>query len=73
MQVSIEEFVKLPAKYIDLASEQDIFVSRGGQEIARITGVTTQKEQALAGLKRLRGILPDDIDLDQARMERILK
>ncbi len=73
LQITAEELASSPDKYLDLANEQDIYVTRNGKDIAKITGVMTPKMQAWEELKKLRGILPPDTDLDQIRMERILK
>lgn len=73
LQITAEELAKSPDKYLDMASEQDIYISRNGKDVARITGVMTPKKNAWEQLKKLRGILPPDTDIDQLRMERILK
>lgn len=71
MQISVEELAENAEKYVNLAKDNDIWISKNGRDIARLTGVETPKIRAANALK---GILAaQDVDLDKLRMERILK
>ena len=49
-----------------LAGEHDIFITKNGKRIAKITSAKPDK---VAAAKALFGILPADADLDDAREE----
>lgn len=71
MQISIEELAENTEKYVKLAEDVEVKISRNGQAVARLTGVETPKMKAA---KALKGILAGkDVDLDKLRMERIVK
>lgn len=71
MQISIEELAENTEKYVKLAEDMEVKISRNGQEVARLTGIETPKMKAARALK---GILAGkDVDLDKLRMERIIK
>ncbi|MDR1916666.1 MAG: type II toxin-antitoxin system prevent-host-death family antitoxin [Synergistaceae bacterium] len=68
MQISLSELKIEPGKYIDLADEQDIYVTKDGKPVARITSAKSGKVMAAHALF---GILPVDVDLDSAREDRL--
>jgi prevent-host-death family protein len=68
MQISLSELKIGAEKYIDLADEQDIYVTRDGKPVAKIISAKTDK---VAAAMSLFGILPHSVDLDSARMERL--
>jgi antitoxin (DNA-binding transcriptional repressor) of toxin-antitoxin stability system len=68
MHISLSELTTEPGKYIDLADKQDIYVTRGGKPVARITHAKSNKVVAALALF---GILPADSDLDAAREDRL--
>jgi prevent-host-death family protein len=68
MQISLSELTTELGKYIDLADKQDIYVTRGGKPVARITSAESSKVTAA---RALFGILPVDADLDAAREDRL--
>ena len=70
MQVSISELKTNIGKYINLAETQDIFITRNGKPAAKLTSA---KIDRVALMETLFGILPSDVDLNDARLERILK
>ena len=70
MQVSISELKTNIGKYINLAETQDIFITRNGKPAAKLTSAKIDK---VALMESLFGIIPSDFDLDEARLERILK
>ena len=68
MQVSVSELKANAGKYVSLASRQDVYVTKNGKRVARITSA---KKDRVAAAKALFGILPDDVDLNASREERI--
>lgn len=73
MQITVDELVENSDKYLNLIENQDIFITRDGQEIARLTKDLGHKRQALKALRNLKGIIPADVDLDAIRNERFQK
>lgn len=73
MQVAMEDFVKDPEKYVNMAKDNDIMLSRNGQDVARLTNVETPRMRAVRNLLNLKGILPANMDADAIREERLLK
>lgn len=67
MQITVEELTTNPDLYLNLLDEKDVFITRNGKSIAKLTGI--KPKQSIAD--SLFGILPADIDLDKARMERL--
>lgn len=55
-------------KYLALASKEDIYITKNGKSIAKLTN-TNQDKVEMA--KSLFGILPTDSSLEQAREERL--
>jgi hypothetical protein len=53
-----------------LVDKEDIYVTRNGKRVARITGARIDK---VVAAKALFGILPSDVDLVKARRERLSK
>lgn len=70
MIVTATELKTNLGKYLELAAKQDIFITKNGKNIARLTSPTVNK---LAVLDDLVGIIPEDenTDLDQLREERL--
>ena len=68
MLVSISELKTNPGKYAALADEQDIYITKNGKKVARLTSARHDKA---ASAKALFGILPGNVDLDAAREERL--
>jgi prevent-host-death family protein len=55
-------------KYLDLASEQEIVITRNGAAVARLIGVRA-REKSLS--EQLRGIVPANVDENAIKHERI--
>jgi len=55
-------------KYLELASGQEIVIAKNGQPVARLLGV---KETVSLLADRLAGLVPCDIDEDNAKAERL--
>lgn len=67
-QISVSELKTNAGKYVALAQTQDIFITKNGKLIARLT---TAKPDKVAAAKALFGILPSNVDLSEAREERL--
>jgi len=70
MQISVSELKANAGKYVELVDQEDIIITKNGKRIARLTSAKADK---MAALNALIGILPPNADLDQARMERLMK
>ena len=71
MRISIEELAENTEKYVNLAENKEIKITRNGRNVARLTGIETPKMKAA---KALKGILAGkDVELDKLKMERILE
>ena len=70
MFVTATEFKTNLGKYLEMARKQDIFITKNGKNIARLTSPTVNK---LAVLDSLVGIVPaDDVTDDETiREERL--
>lgn len=68
MQVSISELKSNLGKYISIADKQDIYITKNGKRVAKMT--SAQKNR-VAAAKALFGILPCDADPDGSRLERL--
>ena len=70
MQITATELKNNLGKYLALAEQEDIQITKNGHSIVKLS--STNKER----LKRVRsvyGTLSNDISLDQARMEMLSK
>ena len=72
MIVTATEFKTNLGKYLELAVSQDIFITKNGKNIARLTRPSVNK---LAVLDNLVGIVPQDDGLDEKaiREERLAR
>jgi prevent-host-death family protein len=68
MLVSLSELKTNPGKYVALADQQDIYITKNGRRVAKLTGARQDK---MSSARALFGILPGDLDLDGARAERL--
>jgi prevent-host-death family protein len=57
-------------KYLELASGQDIVITKNGAAVARLIGI---KETAAFLSDRLVGIIPSNIDEDTVKSERMAR
>lgn len=65
IKVSLSELKSHTGKYVDLAaSEKTVYITKRGRPIAKI--VSTAPD-----IMSLIGFLPSDVDLDEAREERL--
>lgn len=68
MQITATEFKNNIGKYLELAAEMDIYITKNGKSIAKLTN-TRQEKIEMA--KSLFGILPEDASIEQAKNERL--
>lgn len=62
MIITETEFEKNLDRYLDLAQDQDITITRNGREIARLTSPVVDR---LETLDHLVGMIPKDFELDE--------
>jgi prevent-host-death family protein len=69
-KISVTELKINAGKYVDMAQEQDIFITKNGKMVAKLVNAKADKA---AAAKALFGALPidADIDLDKIREERL--
>lgn len=72
MIVTATEFKTNLGKYLELAAIQDVFITKNGKNIARLTSPSINK---LSVLDDLVGIISpqEDIDADKIREERLAR
>jgi len=68
MLVSLSELKANPGKFAAMADQKDIYITKNGKRIAKLTHARQDK---IASAKALFGILPADVNLDSAREERL--
>ncbi|MCD7804636.1 MAG: type II toxin-antitoxin system Phd/YefM family antitoxin [Oscillospiraceae bacterium] len=70
MFISVTELKDNLNKYLTLAATEDIYITRNGKTIAKLTSPYQDK---LKILDELAGSIPDTITLEEAREERLSK
>ena len=68
MIVSSTEVQNNFGKYLDLASGQEIVITRNGSAVARLIGMKREKNFLS---EQLRGIIPADVDEEGVKAERM--
>ncbi|MBE0069247.1 type II toxin-antitoxin system Phd/YefM family antitoxin [Thermoanaerobacterium thermosaccharolyticum] len=68
MQITATEFKNNIGKYLAIASKEDIYITKNGKAIAKLTNT---KQDKVEMAKSLFGILPADASLEQAREKRL--
>lgn len=68
MSITATELKQNLGKYLMLAEQEDVYITRNGRVVAKLTN-PYQNRVDMA--KSLFGIIPDDITVDQAREERL--
>jgi prevent-host-death family protein len=79
MQIALSELKVNVGKYVDLADSEDVIITKYGKPAAKI--VRFDKEpwylkkvpEKVTDVEQLFGTLPQDIDLDDVRMERLTR
>ncbi len=70
MKVSVAEFKTEIDRYLELAEEEEIVLTKDGKQIARISPASQGFAEYLISL---RGILPETATVEEAHEERIAK
>lgn len=68
MSVTATELKNNLGKYLVLAATEDIFITKNGKVIAKLTN---PYQDRVATAKSLFGILPKDADMEGSRQERL--
>lgn len=68
MLITATELKNNIGKYLALASQEDIYITKNGKSIAKLTNSNQDKVEIA---KSLFGILPADASVEQAREERL--
>lgn len=70
MSITATELKLNLGKYLQLAENEDIYITRNGRVVAKLTNPYQNRVDAV---KSLLGVLPADISLEEAREERLNK
>ncbi len=68
MSITATELKQNLSKYLLLAEQEDVFITRNGKVVAKLTNPYQDRVDMA---KSLFGILPQDVSLEQARRERM--
>jgi prevent-host-death family protein len=68
--ITATEFKSNLSRYLDLAGEEDIVITRNGKRIARLTDAAKDRTDILHALT---GIVPSDVSLEETKEERLRK
>ncbi len=68
MSITATELKENLGKYLQMASTEDIFITKNGHVIAKLT---SPYQDLVATAKSLAGIIPADITVEEAREERL--
>lgn len=74
-QISISDLKVNPGKYVSMAQDQDIMITRNGKIVAKIVNARPDKKTAwenIINIMRTPGVNVSDEDLEKDREERIL-
>ena len=67
MSITATELKENLGRYLQLAASEDIFITRNGRVVAKLTN---PYRDMVAAARSLAGIIPSDITLEEARAER---
>ena len=70
MSITATELKLNLGKYLKLAEHEDVFITRNGKVVAKLTNPNADRMEMA---KSLLDVIPADITLDEAREERISK
>jgi prevent-host-death family protein len=79
MQISLSDLKINVGKYVDLADSEDVIITKYGKPAAKIIRYDKERwylkklPEKITSVDSLFGTLPNDIDLDDVRMERLTK
>lgn len=68
MSITATELKKNLGKYLMLSATEDVFITKNGRIIAKLTN---PHQNRVDTARSLFGILPSDADIETARMERL--
>ncbi len=68
MSITATELKLNLGKYLQLAESEDIYITRNGRVVAKLTNPYQNRVDAV---KSLLGVLPADVSLEEAREERL--
>lgn len=68
MSITAAELEENLSKYLKLSETEDIYITKNGKVISKLTNPNADRIQIA---KSLAGIIPDDITLEEAREERL--
>ena len=70
MSITATEFKLNLGKYLKLAENEDIFITRNGKVVAKLSNPNADRVEMA---KSLLGVIPSDITVEEAREERSSK
>ncbi len=70
MSITATELKSNLGKYLKLAEHEDIFITRNGKVVAKLSNPNADR---VAMAKSLLGVIPADVSVEEAREERISK
>ena len=70
MSITATELKENRSKYLKLAETEDIYITKNGKVVAKLSNPNTDKVKIAESLI---GILPQDITLEDAQKERLSK
>lgn len=79
MQIALSDLKINVGKYVDLADTEDVIITKYGKPAAKIVRFDKvpwylkEIPEKVTSVEQLFGTLPDDIDLDDVKMERLIK
>ncbi len=79
MQISLSDLKINVGKYIDLAETEEVIITKYGKPAAKIIRYdrepwyTKQMPDKITSVEQLFGTLPNDVDLDDVKTERLSK
>jgi len=79
MRIALSDLKINVGKYVDLAETEDVVITKYGKPAARIIRFDREPwylkkiPEKITSVEQLFGTLPNDIDLDDARNERLTK
>lgn len=79
MQVALSDLKVNVGKYVDLAETEDIIITKYGKPAAKIIRFDKKPwylkkiPDKITSVEQLFGTLPNDVDIDDVRRERLIK
>lgn len=70
MSITATEFKLNLGKYLKLAESEDIFITRNGKVVAKLSNPNADRVEMA---KSLLGVIPEDVTLEEARAEKASK